>query len=256
MLKSSIKKLKQIIGQNTTVSNIVKNHPTSDYNDKNLHHFHKLAEILQTVTVLSDFCSCQMKAIRQTRQTTGESTPGRPTTTHKTEKKKQEKKLSAGLQNFPTFSQGTNQPITFQTFQLHHLQHIQSRRKRRRGTHLLDRWTNGRMDGWRASAAVRRCVQISHIYSGVAMQPHLLFMEKTTSSDQSDGWTPPEISRPAARRGRGLIRPGPEPLRYKRQELYRRTDRRRRQGSITGIQLHRSWKEKKSAAFCKRLPQI
>lgn len=68
-----------------------------------------------------------------------------------------------------TLSRRTSQHSHIESInQLHHLQHMQSRRKRRgRRTHLPDRWTNGWTDGWRASAAVRRCDQIFHIYSRV-----------------------------------------------------------------------------------------
>lgn len=232
MMSSSLYFSKRLIGQNVVevIQPETRNQKPSDYYQKNLHHFSLIGRNPSNCHCPISFLQLPSeKAIRQSRQTTGESTPGRPMPTHQTEKKKKK-----------TLSRRTSQHSHRESInQIHQLQHIQSRRKRRgRRTHLPDRWTNGWTDGWRASAAVRRCDQIFHIYSRVASQPHLLFKEKTTSSDQSDGRTPPEISGPAARRGRGLFRPGPEPLRYKRQESDSRRDSRRQRGSITGNQIY------------------
>lgn len=126
-------------------------------------------------------------------------------------KTKQEKKNSQ--QDFRT-SQRLGEPISQSLFKLFSSITFSTSRAGGRGGGGLTYRTDGSTDGWRASAAVRLGDQISHIYSGVATQPHLLFMEKTTSSDQSDGRTPPEISRPAARRGAG-----PDPTRSRASPL-------------------------------------
>lgn len=152
MMSSSLYFSKRLVGQNVVevIQPETRNQKPSDYYQKNLHHFSLIGRNPSNCHCPISFLQLPSeKAIRQSRQTTGESTPGRPMPTHQTEKKK---KKNSQQENFPTFSQRINQSDPSPSA---HPEQEEEEGEEDSPTGQMDQRMDGRMEGFSSGEAVR-----------------------------------------------------------------------------------------------------